>query len=68
MDACTGTEVEEAAEAMQPGDVILLENTRFNPEEKENDPGFAKQIAGLAAHPAQHRLDPRQPPRARVNE
>jgi phosphoglycerate kinase len=48
MDACTGTEVEEAAEAMQPGDVILLENTRFNPEEKQNDPGFAKQIAGLA--------------------
>lgn len=48
MDACTGTEVEEAAEAMQPGDVILLENTRFNPEEKENDPGFAKQVAGLA--------------------
>ena len=48
MDACTGTEVEEAAEAMKPGDVILLENTRFNPEEKENDPGFAKQVAGLA--------------------
>lgn len=48
MDACTGAEVEEAAEAMRPGDVILLENTRFNPEEKENDPGFAKQVAGLA--------------------
>jgi phosphoglycerate kinase len=48
MDACTGTAVEEAAEEMQPGDVILLENTRFNPEEKENDPGFAKQVAGLA--------------------
>jgi phosphoglycerate kinase len=48
MDACTGTEVEKAAEEMQPGDVILLENTRFNPEEKENDPGFAKQVAGLA--------------------
>jgi phosphoglycerate kinase len=48
MDACTGTEVEEAAEAMQPGDFILLENTPFNPEEKENDPGFAKQVAGLA--------------------
>jgi phosphoglycerate kinase len=48
MDACTGTEVEEAAETMRPGDVILLENTRFNPEEKENDPGFAKQVAGLA--------------------
>jgi phosphoglycerate kinase len=48
MDACTGTEVEKAAEALQPGDVMLLENTRFNPEEKENDPGFAKQVAGLA--------------------
>jgi phosphoglycerate kinase len=48
MDACTGAKVEEAAEAMRPGDVILLENTRFNPEEKENDPGFAKQVAGLA--------------------
>ena len=48
MDACTGTDVEEAAEAMQPGDVILLENTRFNPEETANDPGFSKQIAGLA--------------------
>ncbi len=48
MDACTGPAVEAAAEAMQPGDVILLENTRFNPEERANDPGFAKQVAGLA--------------------
>jgi phosphoglycerate kinase len=48
MDACTGPEVETAAEAMKPGDVILLENTRFNPEEKANDAGFAKQVAGLA--------------------
>jgi phosphoglycerate kinase len=40
--------VEAAAEAMKPGDVILLENTRFNPEEKANDAGFAKQVAGLA--------------------
>jgi len=48
LDACTGPEVEAAVQAMQPGDVILLENTRFNPEEKANDPGFAKQVAGLA--------------------
>jgi phosphoglycerate kinase len=48
MDACIGPVVEAAAEAMKPGDVILLENTRFNPEEKANDAGFAKQVAGLA--------------------
>jgi phosphoglycerate kinase len=48
MDACTGPAVEAAAESMRPGDVILLENTRFNPEERANDPGFAKQVAGLA--------------------
>jgi phosphoglycerate kinase len=48
MDACIGPEVEAAAKAMQPGDVILLENTRFNPEEKANDLEFAKQVAGLA--------------------
>jgi phosphoglycerate kinase len=48
MDACIGPEVEAAAQAMQPGDVILLENTRFNPEEKANDPEFSKQLASLA--------------------
>ncbi|MEA3339527.1 MAG: phosphoglycerate kinase, partial [Chloroflexota bacterium] len=41
-------EVETAAQAMQPGDVILLENTRFHAEEKANDAGFARQLAGLA--------------------
>jgi phosphoglycerate kinase len=48
LDACVGAGVETAVEAMHPGDVILLENTRFNPEEKANDAGFAKQVAGLA--------------------
>jgi phosphoglycerate kinase len=48
LDDCVGPEVEAAAQAMQPGDVILLENTRFHPEEKANDTGFAKQLAGLA--------------------
>ena len=48
LDDCVGPEVEAKAAAMQPGDVILLENTRFHPEEKANDPGFARQLAGLA--------------------
>jgi phosphoglycerate kinase len=48
LDACVGPEVEAAVEGMQPGDVILLENTRFNPEEKANDPEFSKQLAALA--------------------
>jgi phosphoglycerate kinase len=48
MDACVGPEVEAATQAMQPGDVILLENTRFNPEEKANDPEFSEQLASLA--------------------
>jgi phosphoglycerate kinase len=40
--------VEAAASALKPGEVILLENTRFNPEETANDPEFAKQLASLA--------------------
>ncbi len=47
LDDCVGPEVEAAAQAMQPGDVILLENTRFHPEEKKNDPKFARQLAAL---------------------
>ncbi|RLC64008.1 MAG: phosphoglycerate kinase [Chloroflexi bacterium] len=48
LDDCVGPEVEAAVEAMRPGDVILLENTRFHPEERANDPEFARQLAGLA--------------------
>ena len=48
LDDCVGPEVEAAAQAMQPGDVILLENTRFHPEEKANDAQFARQLASLA--------------------
>jgi phosphoglycerate kinase len=48
LDDCVGPGVEAAAQAMQPGDVILLENTRFHPEEKANDAQFAQQLAGLA--------------------
>ena len=45
---CVGPEIEAAVEAMQMGDVILLENTRFHPEEQGNDPEFARQLASLA--------------------
>ena len=42
-----GDEVEEMAHSLQPGDVMLLENTRFYNEEKGNDPAFAKKLAAL---------------------
>ena len=48
LDDCIGPEVEAAAKAAQPGDVIMLENTRFHAEEEANDLGFARQLAGLA--------------------
>jgi phosphoglycerate kinase len=44
---CVGPEVEAMARALQPGEVLLLENLRFHPEEEANDPGFAKQLASL---------------------
>ena len=42
---CVGQAVEEAVRAMEPGDVVLLENTRFHAEEEANDPAFAKALA-----------------------
>jgi phosphoglycerate kinase len=48
LDDCVGPDVEAAVEAMQPGDVILLENTRFRAEEKANQPDLAAQLAALA--------------------
>jgi len=45
---CVGSAVEQMVQAMKDGDVILLENVRFHPEEEKNDPEFAKQLASLA--------------------
>ena len=42
---CIGQPVERVIEAMNAGDVVLLENVRFYPEEEKNDPGFAKKLA-----------------------
>jgi phosphoglycerate kinase len=45
---CIGPEVEEAVERLKEGDILLLENLRFHPEEEKNDPGFAQALARLA--------------------
>jgi phosphoglycerate kinase len=42
-----GPEVERMVKALQPGQVLLLENVRFHPEEEQNDPAFSKQLASL---------------------
>jgi phosphoglycerate kinase len=44
---CVGPEVRAAVDALQPGDVLLLENLRFHKEEEANDPAFAKDLAAL---------------------
>ncbi|HET9905046.1 MAG TPA: phosphoglycerate kinase [Anaerolineales bacterium] len=42
-----GSEVESMVKELQPGEVLMLENTRFHPEEEKNDLEFAKQISVL---------------------
>ena len=44
---CIGAETERLAAALQPGQVLLLENLRFHPEEEANDPAFARQLARM---------------------
>jgi phosphoglycerate kinase len=44
---CIGQEVEAQALALQPGQILLLENLRFHKEEEKNDPEFARQLASL---------------------
>jgi phosphoglycerate kinase len=43
-----GPDVEEAVKNLNPGDVLLLENVRFNPGETKNDPEFARKLASFA--------------------
>ena len=47
LDDCVGPEVEAAVGATRPGDVVLLENTRFHKGEGKNDPKLAAQMARL---------------------
>lgn len=44
---CVGDDVKKAVSEMKKGDVLLLENLRFHPEEEANDPKFAKELASL---------------------
>jgi phosphoglycerate kinase len=48
VDDSVGPAVEQRVKALRPGQVLLLENLRFHQEETANDPGFARQLAGLA--------------------
>ncbi len=45
---CVGPEVETMAEALKPGDVLMLENTRFHKARKRTISHLAKQMAGWA--------------------
>jgi 3-phosphoglycerate kinase len=45
---CVGPAAEKAVKALEPGQVALLENVRYHPEEEKNDAAFAKQLASLA--------------------
>ncbi|MBX3038161.1 MAG: phosphoglycerate kinase [Anaerolineales bacterium] len=44
---CIGDEVEKMAKALKPKEVLMLENTRYHPEEEKNDVDFAKKLASL---------------------
>lgn len=48
VEDCIGPEAEGAAAKLKPGDVLVLENTRFHPGERANDPDMAKGLAALA--------------------
>ena len=45
---CVGPLAESAANSLKPGEVLMLENLRFHPEEEKNDPAFAQGLAKLA--------------------
>ncbi len=45
---CIGMEAKQAVDALNPGEIVLLENLRFHPGEEENDPLFADALASLA--------------------
>jgi phosphoglycerate kinase len=47
LEDCVGEGVEQAVANARSGDVVLLENVRFHPEETKNDPAFSEQLAKL---------------------
>ncbi len=49
VDDCTGEKVKKAVAGLKPGEVLLLENLRFYPGEKQGDENFAKALADIGA-------------------
>jgi len=47
VEDCVGEEVENAANNLEPGEILLLENLRFHDEETEGDEGFAENLSKL---------------------
>src|SRR5207302_1706645 len=45
---CVGPDTLARAQALAPGEILLLENLRFHPGEEANDDGFARELAALA--------------------
>jgi phosphoglycerate kinase len=48
VEACVGPMAAQAVKALGDGDILVLENTRFDPREEKNDPAMAKELAGVA--------------------
>ena len=63
VEDCVGPKVGAALDALSPGEIVLLENVRFHPEEQKNDPAFAAELAKpfevfvMDAFSAAHRAD-----------
>jgi phosphoglycerate kinase len=47
---CVGEQVEQRVAALEPGELVMLENLRFHPEEEKNDPAFADRLAAGFTH------------------
>jgi phosphoglycerate kinase len=47
---CVGEQVEQRVASLEPGELVMLENLRFHPEEEANDPAFADRLAAGFTH------------------
>ena len=63
VDDCVGEKVAKAVDDLQPGEIVVLENSRYHSEEQKNDPEFSKKMAEpfdvfvMDAFSASHRAD-----------
>ena len=63
VDDCVGPKVAKAVDALKPGEIVVLENSRYHPEEQKDDPDFSKAMAApfdmfvMDAFSASHRAD-----------